>query len=294
MLKARELNINENDALYPNDVLHVYANNENCNIRNEKMLNGLDGPVYIVKAEDSLQSIKVKMSQVHLSSLATNKTGNLTHTLVLKVGARVFLSSNVDVSDGLTNGVFGTVSGIITSMHQSNDGNSFENVRVVLVRFDSERVGKQAKTRSLYRNIDASAVPISKSEVSFRTKRTDNENTVNVNRKQFSLVLSWAVTIHKVQGMTMDRIVVDITREKGRYMNGQAYVSFSRVRTYDGLHIINYNHHQIRVSCQVKKEMDHLRKEKRLPPIPKALVWSIPDDCVKMVHLNIQDLAAKS
>ena len=294
MLKGRELGIDENDPAYPNDVLHVYANNENCNIRNEKMLNRLDGPVYIVKAEDSLQSVKVKMSQVDLSRLATNKTGNLTHTLLLKVGARVFLSTNVDVADGLTNGVFGTVSGMITSTHQCENGDNFEQVRVVLVRFDSERVGKEARAKSVYKRIDAGAVPISKAEVSFRTKRTDNDNTVNVTRKQFPLVLSWAVTIHKVQGMTMDSIVVDMSREKGRYMNGQAYVAFSRVRTYEGLHIINYNRSQIRVSCQVKKEMEHLRKDKRLPPSPKPLMWSIPDDCVKMVHLNVQGVAAKS
>ena len=294
MLKARELNVTENDPAYPNDVLHVYANNENCNIRNEKMLNRLNGPVYIIKAEDSLPSVKVNMSQVDLTRLATNKTGNLTHTLLLKVGARVFLSTNVDVGDGLTNGVFGTVTGIITSRQLCENGDTFEEVRVVLVRFDSDRVGKEARAKSLYKRVDPSAVPISKSEVSFRTKRTDNDNTVNVIRKQFPLVLSWAVTIHKVQGMTMDCIVVDMAMEKGRYMNGQAYVALSRVRTYDGLHIINYNRHQIRVSRQVKKEMEHLRKEKRLPPIAKPLIWSIPDDCIKMVHLNVQGLATKS
>ena len=39
MLKGRELSIDENDLAYQNDVLHVYANNENCNICTEKMLN---------------------------------------------------------------------------------------------------------------------------------------------------------------------------------------------------------------------------------------------------------------
>ena len=294
MLKARELTLSENDPLYPNDVLHVYANNENCNIRNEKMLNRLNGPVYIVKADDSIPSVKVNMSQVDLTQLPTNKTGNLAHTLLLKVGARVFLSTNVDVSDGLTNGVFGTVSGVITSVHQCENGESFEQVRVVLVRFDSDRVGKEARAKSLYKRVDARAVPISKCEVSFRAKRIDSDNSVNVIRKQFPLVLSWAVTIHKVQGMTMDSIVVDMSSDKGRYMNGQAYVAFSRVRTYDGLHIINYNRHQIRVSHQVRKEMDRLRKEKRLPAVPEALIWSIADDCVKLVHVNIQGVASKS
>ena len=40
--------------------------------------------------------------------------------------------------------------------------------------------------------------------------------------------------------------------------------------------------------------MDRLRKDKRLPPIPKPLMWSIPDDSIKMVHVNVQGLAAKS
>ena len=43
-------------------------------------------------------------------------------------------------------------------------------------------------------------------------------------RKQFPLILAWAVTIHKVHGMTMDRIVVDMSTDKGRYQKGQAYV----------------------------------------------------------------------
>ena len=58
MLKARELNINEDDVDYPDDVLHVYAQNEHCNVRNEKMLNKMDGALYSVKADDSLKNSK--------------------------------------------------------------------------------------------------------------------------------------------------------------------------------------------------------------------------------------------
>ena len=32
------------------------------------------------------------------------------------------------------------------------------------------------------------------------------------------------MTIHKVQGMTIDEIVVDMTEQKGKYKVGQAYV----------------------------------------------------------------------
>ena len=169
MLKARELNIKDDDVNYPNDVLHVYTRKEHCNIRNEKMLNDIDGALYTVKAEDTLQDIKVDMSQVDLSLLATSKTGNLPQILLLKVCARVLVSSNIDVSDGLTNGVFGTVSAIISSSHVNGSGESFEEVCIVLVRFDSDQVGREARAKSLYKRIDAGTVPISKTEISFKT-----------------------------------------------------------------------------------------------------------------------------
>ena len=294
MLKARELNMEEDDPNYPDDVLHVYARNEHCSVRNEKMLNKIDGSLYSIKADDSLKDIKVDMSQVDLSLLPASKTGNLPRMLLLKVGARVFVSSNIDVSDGLTNGVFGTVSHIISSTYVNEKGESIEEVRVVLVRFDSDRVGREAKAKSLFKRIDADAVPISKAEVAFKTSTSDHRKSVSIIRKQFPLILSWAVTIHKVQGMTMDRIVVDMSKSKGKFMKGQAYVAFSRVRTYDGLHLINYDRDQIKVCGKVKKEMERLRRDRRLPLLDDGMIWSMPKESVCILHLNVQGLSAKS
>ena len=293
MLKARELSIKEDDKDYPFDVLHVYAKNLHCNEWNEKMLNRLNGTLYITRSEDRLQDVKIDMDQLDLSRLSATETGNLAHTLLLKVGARVFVSNNIDVSDGLTNGVFGTVSHIVTTTHQSKNGEMVEEVRVVLVRFDSERVGREARAKSLYKHIDRQAVPISKTEVTFSTRKNGceiNRKRINIIRKQFPLILAWAVTIHKVQGMTMDRIVVDMSQSKGRFQRGQAYVAFSRVKTYEGLHIIGYNRHQIQTCGRVKTEMERLRNERKLPKLPDPMIWSPPVECVSMVHLNVHGL----
>ena len=53
---------------------------------------------------------------------------------------------------------------------------------------------------------------------------------------QYPLKLAWAVTIHKSQGLTFDRMILDLDR--AAFSNGQTYVALSRVRTLSGLSLI--------------------------------------------------------
>ena len=91
--------------------------------------------------------------------------------------------------------------------------------------------------------------------------------------------------------MTLPEIVIDMTPAKGRFKPGEAYVAFSRVRTIDKLHIINYTQNQIHVSEHVEKEMERLRKN-ILPQMPSNLFHNVPGD-VKLLHINIGNFNTK-
>jgi ATP-dependent exoDNAse (exonuclease V) alpha subunit len=145
----------------------------------------------------------------------TDKTGGLQQYVQIFVGARVMLRYNVCIEEGLVNGAMGQ----IVEIHWGNNTRRTqmyeEEIPDVKIDFGPPYGEKIVQPKS----------------VQFDAVR----NKGKVERRQLPLILCWACTVHKMQGCTVDKAVVNLGSKL--FADGQAYVALSRVRSLDGLRI---------------------------------------------------------
>jgi ATP-dependent exoDNAse (exonuclease V) alpha subunit len=129
-----------------------------------------------------------------------------TGDLELKVGARVMFVKN-DLKGKWVNGTLGIVSKL------------FEN-RVLVVTDEGKTVEVYPETWELYKT-------------TFNQTENRLENQIIGSFTQLPLKLAWAITIHKSQGQTFDRVILDL--QNPAFSAGQTYVALSRCRSFEGL-----------------------------------------------------------
>jgi hypothetical protein len=82
---------------------------------------------------------------------------------------------------------------------------------------------------------------------------------------QFPLMLAWAVTIHKSQGKTLGRVLVDFG--SGAFAPGQAYVALSRCRSLDGLRLARpLRASDVRTDARIRRFHESLRSSDQADP----------------------------
>jgi len=131
--------------------------------------------------------------------------------LILKEGAQVMFVKN-DLQKQYVNGTIGIV--------------SEANYERIMVRIPDERGTEKT-------------IEVDKQEWEILKYENDAEKPQHINTKvigtfkQYPLKLAWAITIHKSQGKTFDRVIIDLGG--GAFESGQTYVALSRCRTLEGV-----------------------------------------------------------
>ena len=72
---------------------------------------------------------------------------------------------------------------------------------------------------------------------------------------QVPLILAWALSIHKAQGQTLDRVKVDLGKI---FEKGQAYVALSRATCQEGLQITRFDPKKVMAHDRVRTFYDSL------------------------------------
>lgn len=163
---------------------------------NQKNLSDLDGDSRIFRGE-----IKGEFPESMLPTLLE---------LELKVGAQIIFIKN-DQDRRWVNGTIGEIIGI-------DDEGKF-----LYIRTDD---GKNYDVeRAMWANV----------RYTFNEQEKKIEEEELGTFTQFPVRLAWAITIHKSQGLTFDRVAIDFTG--GVFAGGQTYVALSRCRSLDGLQL---------------------------------------------------------
>lgn len=208
-----------NDVNIEPNLIQVYQTNKDANNYNLSCLNIISSEKqtlfsdnYFVRPQekDGQTLYKIETDKlVPLQDYICNgedrieKDTKAPNMLTIKIGCKVMVTKNIDVEKGIANGTIGYVCAISETLICVD----FANIK---------------------------NYPLKKEDFIFYDKYRQQY----ILRRQFPLILAYAITIHKSQGLTFDDGVVVNIKDEKIINSGQAYVALSRVRTKDKLHIL--------------------------------------------------------
>lgn len=198
-LKLLNTRVDGNIKHTPTDeTITLTTHNYQSNNINWDMYNMLDAPEYTYTAKI-----------MHITD-DWHEEKPVAYNLKLKVGARVMFLRKDSDDDLYVNGTMGWVHTL--SEHQiivlTDDGYPIVVKRAVWQQYDYyiDRKKKILKTE------------------------------VSAEYRQYPLQLAWAVSIHKSQGLTLNKLNIDASKA---FTFGQVYVALSRCKTLEGIHLLH-------------------------------------------------------
>ncbi|XP_028753423.1 uncharacterized protein LOC114713014, partial [Neltuma alba] len=176
---------------------------------NDHVCSMLDGEYVEYFSSDSITAADqdVEFQELYTTEFLNtiNCSGLPPHRLALKVGCPVMLIRNIDQASGLCNG---------TRLQTTFLGKHF----IKAIALNGTSVGQEVLIHRMDMNPSETKLPFT------------------MVRRQFPLIISFAMTINKSQGQSMTNVGLYLPRPV--FSHGQLYVAMSRVRRIDGLKVL--------------------------------------------------------
>jgi ATP-dependent exoDNAse (exonuclease V) alpha subunit len=202
ILESRIKITDNNSAIQPTILT---THNAKVEFVNNKHLKNIPNPEQVFQAEYKGDAYKIDFLKKNCIAY---------QSLKLKVGAQVMMIKNTLQKEGIINGSLGIV--------------------------------KDFSTKKLYPIVEfANSKTFTISPEEWLLEKFDAETRVNkveASISQIPLILAWAITIHKSQGLTLDKISCDLSDS---FSPGQSYVALSRARNLEGVFIESLNFSKI-------------------------------------------------
>jgi len=261
---GKTLSLEEKDLLKNHDSqteggVKLYSKKEDVRKMNEREFCRLQSPIFRYQCHDHFQRNPEHMDLKSLEerdpedgSLTSLNEHRFERHIELREGMLVVLLTNLSIQDGLVNGSQGVITGFETgpSMKELTETSS-EHARLkqTLIR-NFIHDGKHTKWQVVQFLHGQQKTIFPHCTIS---EMGPQEPWSLISRTQIPLMAAWAMTIHKAQGMTLERVIVDLA---DTFEKGHDYVALSRATGLDGLKVENLGLLDKGVNQQVREFLE--------------------------------------
>jgi ATP-dependent DNA helicase PIF1 len=264
--KSLERELKFDDGIEPTELFATRNEVENANrIR----LAALQGEMNVYNAKDGGTMDPEFRAKTLANMMAPER-------ISLKKGAQVMLIKNMDES--LVNGSLGKVIGFMSETQFANYQETAAHQIAATqggTLFDEDTLMQASKSKlpSPTETSGGHRFPIVRFAIADGTTRDlfcrpeswtveQPNGEVSASRTQVPLILAWALSIHKAQGQTLERVKVNLARA---FEKGQAYVALSRATSMEGLQVLGFDPKKVMAHSEVRQFYAGLERLEQLP-----------------------------
>lgn len=189
------------------ELIELVPTNRQANEINTWKLNKLKSTLYTFEATVKKTNFNKQIEDILERELITQLKSKNAFILDLKIGAKVMLIKNLEVTCGLVNGSTGTIKNITNNDIQI----AFDNGLTTFIKREEFKL-----------EMDGCTVTV----------------------LQYPLILAYSLTLHKIQSLTLEKAILDLAK---CFCVHQVYVGLSRLRSLNGLYIRSFDKTKVTV-----------------------------------------------